>query len=351
MRINYEIQLDFCDVLIEPQRSVIPSRNLVDITRTFIFKHTGKKWTGVPIIAANMLTGTFEMAHALSKYNMMTALHKHYKVIDLIKFFDNTPENVLNNTWYSMGIRESDFDTFHDVYKDSGSKIGKVCIEIANGYIQTYVEAVKRLRDTYPELIIMGGNVVTGDMAAELVIAGADVVKVGIGSGAQCLTRKVAGVGRPQLSAVMDTSDKVHGLRGQICSDGGCTDTGDVNIALCAGGDFVMLGSMLSGTDECAGTVEEVDGKKFKKFYGMSSNSAMEDFYGGKASYRASEGRTTMVPYRGSVEPIAEELCGAIRSMCTYVGAQKLKEATKRATLYRVNNRLNTTHEKYTIGN
>jgi GMP reductase len=291
------------------------------------------------------------MAHALSKYNMMTALHKHYSTYELIKFFDDTDKAVLNNTWYSMGIVESDFDKLQDVFYDSDQKVEKILCECANGYTSQYVECIKKLRKMYPETIIMAGNVVTGEMAAELILAGADVVRAGIGGGQMCLTRKIAGVGRPQLSTVIDTGDAVHGLKGLLCSDGGCSQPADVNIAFCSSADFVMLGTMFSGTTECVGEVEEIDGKKFKKFYGMSSNSAMEDFYGGKASYRASEGRTTMVPYRGSVDTIAEELCGAIRSMCTYVGAEKLKEATKRATLIKVNNRLNTTYEKYTIGN
>jgi GMP reductase len=351
MRLELQEQLDFSDVLILPKRSTLKSRKDVDITRTFAFRHTGKTWTGTPIIASNMLTGTFAMANALSKYNMMTALHKHYSIHELIKFFKHTDQSVINNVWYSMGITDTDFQKFSDVYQVCDNSIEKILCEVANGYTDQYVQSIKKLRDAYPDLIIMAGNVVTGEMAAELILAGADCVRAGIGSGQMCKTRTVAGIGRPQLSTVIDTADAVHGLKGLLCSDGGCTQSADVNIALCASADFVMLGSMLSGTDECVGDIVEIDGKQFKKFYGMSSNSAMEAFYGGRASYRASEGRTTMVPYRGSVEAIAEELCGAIRSMCTYVGAEKLKEATKRATLIKVNNRLNTTYEKYTIGN
>jgi GMP reductase len=351
MRLELQEQLDFSDVLILPKRSTLKSRKDVDITRTFTFRHTGKTWTGTPIIASNMLTGTFAMAHALSKYNMMTALHKHYSTYDLIQFFSETDKNIVNNTWYSMGIVENDFDKLYRVIRDCDYKIEKILCECANGYTDEYVKSIRKLRSLYPDLVIMAGNVVTGEMAAELILAGADVVRCGIGGGQMCLTRRIAGVGRPQLSTVIDTADAVHGLKGQICSDGGCAQPADVNIAICGGSDFIMLGTFFSGTDECVGGVEEIDGKKYKKFFGMSSNSAMEEFYGGRASYKASEGRTTMVPYRGSVEPIAEELCGAIRSMCTYVGAEKLKEATKRATLIKVNNRLNTTYEKYTIGN
>jgi len=351
MRLELEPQLDFSDVLILPKRSILESRKDVDITRTFTFRHTGKTWTGTPIIASNMLTGTFSMAHALSKYNMMTALHKHYPLEDLIEFFKHSDSNVLNNTWYSMGIVDKDFNKLYEVYERSGQKIEKILCEVANGYTNKYVESIKRLRVNFPESIIMAGNVVTGEMAAELILAGADCVRAGIGGGQMCLTRKIAGVGRPQLSTVIDTADAVHGLKGLLCSDGGCSQPADVNIALCANADFVMLGSMFSGTDECAGSVEEIDGKMYKKFYGMSSNSAMEDFYGGRDSYKASEGRTTLIPCRGSAALIAEELCGAIRSMCTYVGAEKLKEASKRATLIKVSNRLNQSYEKYTVGN
>jgi GMP reductase len=351
MRLELQEQLDFSDVLILPKRSTLKSRKDVDITRTFTFRHTGKTWTGVPVIASNMLTGTFEMASSLSEYNMMTALHKHYSAHELIHWFSNTEEKVLNNVWYSMGIVESDFDKFVDVCKDSDYKISKVLCEVANGYTSSYVDSIKRLRDKFSDLIIMAGNVVTGEMAAELILAGADAVRAGIGGGQMCLTRKIAGVGRPQLSTVIDTADACHGLKGLICSDGGCSQPADINIAFCAGSDFVMLGSMFSGTDECVGDIEVIDGKQYKKFFGMSSNSAMDEFYGGRSNYKASEGRTALVPYRGSVKPIAEEICGAIRSMCTYVGAEKLKEATKRATLIKVNNRLNSSYEKYTIGN
>jgi GMP reductase len=344
-------ELDFNDVLILPQRSTIPSRKLTNIEREFTFRHSSRKWKGYPVIAANMLTGTFSMARKLSEFKMLTALHKHYPVEDLIKFWTDadTEEIAQNNTFYTLGIREEDLAKYNKFY--SYVTPNMVCIDIANGHIEVFVDFIKRFRDNNPRSIIMAGNVVTGSMSEELIIAGADIVKVGIGQGANCNTRKIAGVGRPQLSAVLDCADKSHGLQGRVCSDGGIVQPADMNIAFCAGADFVMIGTMFAGTDECDGETVEHEGKFHKKFFGMSSNSAMETFGKGRESYKASEGRTTLIPCKGSVSDIAEELQGSTKSMLSYIGAASLKEAGRRASFVRVSNRLNTSVERYTIGN
>ena len=212
---------------------------------------------------------------------------------------------------------------------------------MANGYSEHFVEFVKKTREQYPDKVIIAGNVVTGEMVEELLLSGADLVKVGIGPGSVCTTRVKTGVGYPQLSAIIECADAAHGLGGQIISDGGCTSPGDVAKAFGAGADFVMLGGMLAGHDESGGEIIQKDGKVFKQFYGMSSSTAMEKHVGGVAEYRASEGKTVEVPYRGEVENTLQDILGGLRSTCTYVGAQRLKELTKRTTFIRVSEQEN----------
>ncbi len=198
------------------------------------------------------------------------------------------------------------------------------------------VEYVERVRAAFPDKVISAGNVVTGDMCEELILAGADIVKVGIGPGSVCTTRVKTGVGYPQLSAIIECADAAHGLGGTIIGDGGCSCAGDVSKAFGGGADFVMLGGMLAGHEESGGEVIEKDGEKFMKFYGMSSKSAMDKHSGGVAGYRAAEGKTVLLPYRGSVHGTIQDILGGVRSTCTYVGAAKLKELTKRTTFIRV---------------
>lgn len=335
MHIDRDIKLDFKDVLIRPKRSALPSRAEVDITREFVFKHSGKRYRGVPIIAANMDTvGTFEMARSLAPFGLSTALHKHYSADELAAFFKSL--RLKSSAFYSLGITRNDLDKFERVMQRAGDAIHYVCIDVANGYSETFVKFVARFRRAYPRLTLMAGNVVTGEMTEELILSGADIVKVGIGPGSVCTTRTMTGVGYPQLSAVIECADAAHGLGGRICSDGGCTSPGDVAKAFGGGADFVMLGGMLAGHDECAGEVVERDGGRFKRFYGMSSRTAMEKYAGGVARYRTAEGKEVLVPYRGAVEASIQDILGGLRSACTYVGARMLKEFTKRTTFVRV---------------
>ena len=339
MRIEYDVKLDFKDVLIRPKRSVLTSRSEVHLEREFRFKHSGIKWKGVPIIAANMdHTGTFAMAHALSEHGLLTALDKFLTTKDWEKFAKQSP-GVLASCFVSIGISEEDFVHAKEVIEATG--VSMICLDVANGYTQRFVDCLKRLRATYPDKIIMAGNVVTGEMVEELVIAGADIVKIGIGPGSVCTTREKTGVGYPQLSAIIECADAGHGLGGLVCADGGCTSPGDVAKAFAAGADFIMLGGMLSGHDESSGEVFEENGKKFKRFYGMSSTEAMEKHHGTVAQYRASEGRSVNVPYRGAVKDTILDVLGGLRSTCTYVGAHRLKELSKRTTFIRVSKRLN----------
>ncbi|ALX79852.1 GMP reductase [Cronobacter malonaticus] len=336
MRIEEDLKLGFKDVLIRPKRSTLKSRSDVELERQFTFKHSRVQWSGVPIIAANMDTvGTFAMAQALAAFDILTAVHKHYSVQDWTGFIDSVSPDVLKHVMVSTGTSDADFAKTKEILALSAS-LQFICIDVANGYSEHFVQFVAKARAAWPDKAIIAGNVVTGEMCEELILAGADIVKVGIGPGSVCTTRVKTGVGYPQLSAVIECADAAHGLGGQIISDGGCTVPGDVAKAFGGGADFVMLGGMLAGHDESGGTVVEQNGEKFMLFYGMSSESAMNRHVGGVAQYRAAEGKTVKLPLRGPVDDTARDILGGLRSACTYVGASRLKELTKRTTFIRV---------------
>jgi GMP reductase len=340
MRILEDVKLDFKDVLITPKRSTISSRSYVNLERTMLFRNGGD-WRGVPIIAANMDgVGTFNMDEELNKHKCMVALTKHHKDTDLIEHF----KKKLSSSIYSLGISDADLAKFDNVYNIVGNKQMRVCIDVANGYTQQFVDFIYKFRDRYPYILLMAGNVVTPEMTEELILAGVDVVKVGIGPGSVCTTRKMTGIGYPQLSAIIECADAAHGLKGHIIADGGCSVPGDVVKAFAAGADFVMLGGMLAGHKEGGATA--LGGNKF---YGMSSNTAMDFHNGGVANYRASEGKTVEIPYRGEVSKTLKDILGGLRSACTYVGASELKELTKRTTFVRVNQQLNNSLSAYEI--
>ncbi len=301
MRIETDVKLDFKDVLIRPKRSTLNSRNEVDIHRSFRFYHTASEWKGFPLIAANMdVTGTMDMARVLGRHGALTALHKHYPEGALAEFFAGDDGA---HAFYSLGVTSADLEKLAAVRKRA--PLHFICVDVANGYSERFLDVVKRVRDENPTSVIMAGNVVTGDMTEALILAGADIVKIGIGPGSVCTTRRVTGVGYPQLSAIIECADAAHGLKGQVCADGGCTVPGDVAKAYGAGADFVMLGGMLAGHDECEGEIryEERDGERVPVamgFYGMSSETAMKKYAGGVAKYRAAEGKTVETPYRGA---------------------------------------------------
>ncbi len=336
MRIEEDVKLGFKDVLIRPKRSTLKSRSEVELERTFTFKHSGLNWSGVPIIAANMDTvGTFTMAEALASFNVLTAVHKHYSVDAWQAFIQRVPATVLSHVMVSSGTSEGDFTKLSAILALS-PQLNFICIDVANGYSEHFVAFLQRVRETFPGKTICAGNVVTGEMVEELILSGADIVKVGIGPGSVCTTRVKTGVGYPQLSAVIECADAAHGLGGQIVSDGGCAVPGDIAKAFGGGADFVMLGGMLAAHDECEGTLVEEQGEQFMLFYGMSSESAMKRHVGGVAQYRAAEGKTVRLPLRGPVEETMKDILGGLRSACTYVGAERLKELTKRTTFIRV---------------
>lgn len=336
MRIENEIKLGFKDVMIRPKRSTLKSRSQVSLDRDFIFRNSQKKWSGVPIIAANMDTvGTFEMAEALSKDKIMTAIHKHYTIEEWSTFLKNQEDSIYDYIALSTGIGKGDEEKIKQIV-DAHPKIYFLCIDVANGYSEFFVEFVRKTRQNFPDKTIIAGNVVTGEMVEELILAGADIIKVGIGPGSVCTTRIKTGVGYPQLSAIIECADAAHGLGGHIISDGGCKIPGDVAKAFGGGADFVMLGGMFAGHDESGGEIVEENGKKFRLFYGMSSQTAMDKHSGGVAEYRASEGKTVKVEYKGAVSETVKDILGGVRSTCTYIGASQLRELSKRTTFIRV---------------
>jgi GMP reductase len=288
----------------------------------------------------------------LSKHNLFTCLVKAYN-----KDIDNFAEFRINcdNYAVSTGTSGDDFRNLNTIVTGIGAQF--ICIDVANGYSEHFGDFVERVRNRWPDRTIIAGNVVTGDMTQELILRGADIVKVGIGPGSVCTTRVQTGVGYPQLSAIIECADAAHGLGGHIIADGGCTCPGDVAKAFGAGADFVMLGGMLAGHDEGGGKViyksyltNELDNKTgepyidtqdFVEFYGMSSDTAMSKHHGGVAEYRSSEGRTVEIPYRISINETVLNILGGLRSTCTYVGAETLKQLPKCTTFIRVNRQIN----------
>ena len=364
MRIEDDSKLDYRDVLIRPKRSTLGSRKDVELEREFTFRNyrsdNHEHYRGIPIMASNMDgVGTFEMADALAELGLFTCLVKNYEAADMVAFFNADGDLRRANVAYSTGITEQDFDKFKAVYGQTGERLKYVCVDVANGYSERFSEFIKQLRDAYPRIVIIAGNVVTGEMTEELLLSGADIVKVGIGPGSVCTTRIQTGVGFPQLSAVIECADSAHGLGGHIIADGGCTCPGDLAKAFAAGADFVMLGGMLAGHDEGGGEIvtryfrsgevrrsgdaweDVVEERKFVNFYGMSSRAANDKHFGGLKEYRSSEGREIQVPYRGRIENTIQDLLGGIRSTCTYAGAKKLKWLSKCTTFVKTAEQFN----------
>jgi GMP reductase len=352
MRIENDSKLDYSNVLLRPNRSRLSSRKEVNLTRIFNFKNAQATWSGIPIMAANMDgVGTFEMAEALYKHQLFTCLVKSYSKYEWRDWITSIG-HMINSCWaYSMGITNEDLSKFDAVYDgiDKGM-IKFVCIDVANGYTESFVNFVNKFRNLYPEIIIIAGNVVTAEMTEELILNGADIVKVGVGPGSVCITRTQTGVGYPQLSATIECADAAHGLGGFIIADGGCVCPGDVAKAFGGGADFVMLGGMLAGHDEGGGDrihrfkktgYCDDSGKHiiltetFVQFYGMSSAAANDKHFGGLKEYRSSEGREVLTKYLGPVSTTVQNILGGLRSACTYIGASRLKDIPKCTTFVR----------------
>lgn len=350
MRINYNIHLDYSDVLLQPKRSTLSSRKEVDILREFHFKHADRTLSYVPIMASNMDgVGTFSMARTLQKFKMMTVIRKHYTFDNWKAAMGNGLELKYLSACVGTGAlwdeNAVDYQTLKQVMK-AWPDIPAITIDVANGYHQSYIDFVQRIREEYPDKIIIAGNVVTPNMTEELIIKGADVVKVGIGPGSVCTTRSQTGVGVPQFSAIVECSDAANGVGGHIIADGGCTQPGDVAKALAGGAHFVMLGGMLAGHDESEAATD-IDGNRV--FYGMSSQTALDTHGARKDGYRGTEGKTISMPDRGPVATTVEQILGGVRSTCTYIGATRIKDMPKCAYFVRVNNIINRVYDRYEV--
>ena len=344
MRIEEEIKLDYSDVLFRPKRSTLKSRKDVDLNRKYTFKHSRLSWKGIPIIASNMDgVGEIDVAKKLSSHKLMTALTKQHDINQIGAIYK---KNIFfDSIALSCGTSKDSYNRLNSILKKY-PKFKFICIDVANGYSENFSNFVSEVRKKYPKKTIIAGNVVTADMTQELVLSGADIVKVGIGPGSVCTTRIQTGVGYPQLSAVMECADAAHGLGAHIIADGGCTCPGDVAKGFGAGADFVMLGGMLAGHKEGGGDIIEENGTKFIEFYGSSSEEANEKHYGGLANYRSSEGKKVKIQMKNSLDSTIRDILGGVRSSCTYVGASSLKQLSKCTTFVRVNNQYNDTFGK-----
>lgn len=345
MKIETDIKLDFNDVLFRPKRSELSSRNEVELERTYTFKHSKRTWSGVPLITSNMDTvSSVEMFKKMSEHKCITCFHKYIDIKEII----NACTDGYDSKYFmlSTGITDSDFKRIKNQFstlQNNNVAVHFICIDVANGYMFKLIDFCKKMRAEFPNVTLVAGNVVSREITEELIInGGIDIVKVGIGSGAVCTTRLQTGVGMPQFSAVMECADAAHGLGGAIISDGGICVPGDVAKAYGGGADFVMAGSIFAGHDECPGEVIEEEGVKYKLFYGMSSDTAMNKYHGGVASYRSSEGKTVKIKLKGSVDDTVNNILGGVRSTCTYIGASRLKDIHKCATFLRVNRQVNT---------
>jgi len=347
MRINYEAKLNFEDVLLQPKRSTLTSRRDVDMTRKFTFRNSGKVMNFTPIFASNMDgVGTFSMAKVLQEHKMMTVITKTTTIDQWRAAVGNGVRlqsvSVCTGTNKVFDDDAEDYRNMQEVLK-SFPDVKMITIDVANAYHQNMVGFVAKVREEYPDKVIVAGNVVTPEMTEELIINGADVVKIGIGPGSVCTTRTMAGVGVPQFSAILDCADAANGVDGHIMADGGCTQPGDIAKALGGGAHMVMIGGMLAGHNESE--VEVVDGKR--EFYGMSSDRAREVHGKRKDGYRGNEGRLVTLPDRGPVNETVEDILGGVRSACTYIGARRLKDMPKCASFVTTNNVINRVYEKY----
>lgn len=371
MLIDHELQLDFDDVLIAPQRSTLTSRSEINLERIFRFYNSPRIWQGIPIICANMSFCSFEMAKSLANHKMIACLHKYHTVDQLYEYFTQNPSNI-DYTFISIGYKKSDLNHLLELKSKLNNVQPNICIDVPNGHMDVFVKYCKAVRENFPDSIIIAGNVTNTSSTQELLIyGGVDIVKVGIGGGSACTTRFLTGCGVPQLTCCIDNSYISHGLQngdkrmGLICSDGGHKNAGDVCKALCAGSDFVMLGGYFAGTESCEGewkyeykcaiinndrTIHsewwqpnhpghETEQRKTQfTYYGMSTHHAQDLYEDCQKKYRASEGTKITVPYKGSIDQVAQELLGGIRSACCYIGAKSIKDMCKCAKFIRVSN-------------
>lgn len=373
-RILTEEHLDYSDILIKPKMgNNVNSRKDVNLTREYTFKR-GQIRKGLGIFNANMATvGNFATVKKLLKAGMFATLHKFYTAEEIVNFMKECQSEKIdyNNLFVTIGIRHwpEEFDKLKEI-EDSGVWLKEnICIDAPNFYIPEAYRILRKVREEYQEAVIMCGNIASSDICHKL-LEYADILKIGIGSGAVCTTRKMTGCGVPMVSLILECADIAHSVNGMICADGGIVEVGDIAKAFCLNADFVMAGGMFAGTDEAEGEIitecirsnrysyEEInnkqiplnpiyDYKKYKLYYGMSSKLANNKFAGGMSNYKASEGREVLIPYTGPLDEILQDIRGGIASACTYIGAANVKNMSKCATLIKVNHTINKVFERY----
>lgn len=371
MQIISDTQLDFCDVLIRPQSSSLNHRSEVETERNF------KKFclNACPIMNANMTqTGTFDVAKKMVENKMFGTFHKFYTAEQIKNFFE---ENQSCSLYFiTIGLRNKDEEIKR--LKELNDYHFSILIDVPNAYIPEVENYVKEVRAEFPHRIIAVGNVCTGDITQQLIKAGADIIKVGIGPSAVCRTRHTTGCGRPQLSAIIECANSAHQVGGYIIADGGFVNIGDFCKAFVAGADICMSGCFFAGCDEAAGeiitkiyetneftgtwvdnqgyyhsTEDGVDKdtfvgltekqrkheiKYFKEYYGMSSFRAQEENYGQRTKFGTSEGvESKLVPYVGPIQSIINDIKGGIRSTGTYIGAKNVKNFSRQGSFYKIN--------------
>jgi len=347
MIIENEVKLDFNNVLFRPQTTKLTSRKQVELLRTITFKHSRQSWTGIPILASNMDTvGTLEMAKVLNRYQIITCFHKFIDMNKVVEWCKQ--DHTFRSSYFaiSTGITEKDMERLDaniQLCHDNNVSVQFICIDVANGHMESFIQTCANIRSKYPNITLIAGNVVGGEVAEKLITEGkVDIVKVGIGSGSVCTTRLQTGVGMPQLSAVMECAERVHSVGGYVISDGGVCVPGDISKAYGGGADFVMMGGMLAGHKESGGELsQDEDGNVYVSFYGMSSSNAMKKYYGGVASHRSAEGKIVRLKYKGEVKNTIENALGGVRSTCTYIGANRLEDIYNHTIFMLVNQQAN----------
>ena len=340
MFFNKEKYYDFRDVLILPKSSNLNSRKDVELETKFTFNNN--VWSGIPMIAANMTTvGTLNIYSVLSKNKIITALHKFHTLQDLLNYNDKN-ETKLDPNYYmiSTGINDDNYDNLVNILDNIDCKF--IMIDIANGYISNFKKFCKKVREKYPDKIIVAGNVCTAEGVLGLIESGVDIIKCGIGGGSACTTRIQTGIGMPQLSCILECSNIAKQYNKLIISDGGITCPGDCSKAYCAGADFVMMGGEFAGHAENPGDIIYENDNVYKFFYGMSSSYAMNNNYSANNnSYRSSEGREIKIKYKGPLQKTINTYLGGIRSTCTYTNSKSITDLNKNSYFILVNNQYN----------
>jgi|TARA_R110000744_G_scaffold175390_1_gene294161 GMP reductase len=339
--IDNEIRLDFNDVLINPVSSAI------SLTRQSVYVEIN--WldtTAYPIIVSNMTsTGTYKIANLLTPMRVFTFIHKEYKIEEHRDYLSKLDDKRF--IAITTGVRDQDVEKTIQIISEFPD-VPMINVDVANVYanMRGMKKAINRFRQEFPEIKICAGNVANGMIIEELVSAGANYIKVGIGSGAACKTRSEVGVGIPQVSAVMDCFEEATKHGAKIISDGGCVTAGDVCKAIAAGAEMVMIAGMVSKSEECDNIVE-IDGQKYVNFYGLGSTKMYTLTKTSEQEYRPNEGRDLLIPCNGSIKDVIHQIQGGLRSVCTYVGAECIGQLYQRTQFVRVNNTINRSLEKY----